>query len=194
MRLRHANVLSCVFDGATGDELLRHVHGLEEDVAARLEVDAELVELVLLIATAETEHGPAIAQLIEHRDIFQHAQRLIERRNDDRRAKPDALRQARHVGRHGHGRRAEAVVREVVLREPGDVEADLLCEPDLIRALGIDLARRLGGIALRIEAEESEMHGLSVPIQMPTMTSPPLGEITCPVTKSDSADARKATA
>src|SRR5438128_1651150 len=194
MRLRHSDVLSHIFDGATPDELLGHLERLEKYVAAGLEVDAEFVELVLLIAAAEPENRAPAAQLVQDREILKHAQRLVEGRHDHSRPQPDPPCQPGHVGRHRDRRGAEAIIGEMMLGEPGDIEADLLRQLHLIRGLAVDLVRALGGVALGVEAEESEVHVFLPKGQMPTMTSPPLGEITWPVMKSASDEARKATA
>ena len=64
-------------------------------------------------------------QLVQEADVLEHPDRLIERRHDDGRAELYSRRMRGHVGAHRQRRRAQAVVREMVLGEPGNLEARL---------------------------------------------------------------------
>ena len=64
----------------------------------------------------------------------------------------------RQRDRHRHRRRAQAVVGEMMLGEPGDVEADRLRHFHLLHHLLIQLPRRHRAVALRHQAEQTEMH------------------------------------
>ena len=71
--IRNLHVSAFVGDRVVPKELLDDVQGLQEVVARLAELEAELVEFVALIAAAEPENQPAPTQLVEHRDVLEHA-------------------------------------------------------------------------------------------------------------------------
>ena len=142
MRLRYLDRLAVIFHRAAGDILFQHVQRFEERIARRFQRNPEPVELVLLISRPHADHGTAVADHVQHADFFQHAQRMVQWRHDHCGAKPDLRRLRCQRDGHRKRRRAQAVVGEMVLGEPGDVEADLLRHFHLLDHLLIQLPRR----------------------------------------------------
>ena len=136
-----------------------------EDVAELLghleivfDVDAEPLEFVGLVAGADAEHQPPVRQRVGGRDLGGEPRRVVERQDHDRGAEPDLLRDRGAVRDHHQRRRAQAVIREMVLGEPGDRVAELVGEPRLLGDLGENLRGRLFRVARPHQVEDAEFH------------------------------------
>lgn len=115
--------------------------------AAILEGRVEGRERRGIIAAADAELEPAAAQHVERRRILGEADRQFQRDGDDRRAEADARRPRGHGSQEDEGRGTGtgplAPRREMVLRDPSDIEAQLLRRDEQIDELAEQL-RRLG--------------------------------------------------
>ena len=157
-RLGQREVLAPVGHPAGRQALLDDVPDLEHALDLVVEVEAEALELVALIARAQADHRPALAQVVQEGDLLGEANRVVERRHDDRGAEPDALGDRREVGGHHQRRGADAVVGEVVLGEPGHVEAHVVGEAHHVGGVAHDLERGLTALAHGHQIEQSELH------------------------------------
>ena len=134
------------------------------DVAPRIEVDAEAVEFVLAIARAEAERETAIAQNIDEGGVLGDPQRIGERQRDHRGADLDAFGQRREIGGIDEHVGHDAVfVAEVMLGDPGIVEAELVGAQDLLGDPRVHVAVRIGlGIGVGMRGEKNaEFHASS---------------------------------
>ena len=146
-----------------GERLLRerqveHVEELLEHGPRAGEVLAETFELVGLVAAADAEDEPPAGEAIDHADLGQQPRRLVERRDDDGRGEFYPLGLPGAARRHQQRRRADAVVGEVVLGEPRDLEAEPVGMPDLLHVFVEHPLRRRPAFAVAHEAEIPEMH------------------------------------
>jgi len=104
--------------------------GTVEDVAELLghleigvDVDTEALELIGLVAGADAKHQAPVRQRVGGGDLGREPGRVVERQDDDRGAEPDPLGNRGAVRDHHQWRGAQAIVREMVLGEPGDLVA-----------------------------------------------------------------------
>ena len=84
------------------------------------------VEFIFLIARTDADDRAATRLHVEKPDLLHKAHRIIEGQYEDGGAQPDFARHAGAVGGHHQGRGANRIVGEMMLREPGDIEADLV--------------------------------------------------------------------
>jgi hypothetical protein len=122
------------------------------------DVDAEPLEFVGLVAGADAQHQAPVRQRVCGRDLGQQPRRVIERQDDDRGAEPDLLGDRGTVGDQHQGRRAKAVIGEMMLGEPGNRVAELVREPGLLRDLGKNFCCRLFGVARPHQIEDAKFH------------------------------------
>jgi hypothetical protein len=80
---------------------LQHVHDLEGALLGCLQRDAKAIEFKLLVARADAQVQPAVAQLVHHGHVGNQAGRGVQRRHHDAAAQADAPRDGGHVGDHG---------------------------------------------------------------------------------------------
>ena len=152
------------FHGRAGPGLLDQLDAFLDPLAAVLHVDAENVELVADKTAADAEIEAALRQLIERRRLFGHPHRIVERQHGGAGAEPDALGAGGEIGQERVvGGKQPAVADEVMLDDPGVIDADLVGEFDLLddaAIVGLRIAhiRQVGG-----KVEQSELHrrGLS---------------------------------
>ena len=131
------------------------------DVAPRLEIDAEAVELVLAVARAEAEREAAVAQDIDEGGVLGDPQRVRERQRHHGGADLDALGQRREIGGiDEHVRHDSVFVAEMMLGHPGVVEAQLVNAHDLPGDAGMNIAVRVGlGVGVGMGGiENAEFH------------------------------------
>src|SRR4029453_1222819 len=102
---------------------------------------AEAAELVGRVAHADAQLDAAAAEVVQHGQARGEPQRVVERQQADVRGEPHAPRPRRHGGRHRRPRRQVAVVHEVVLGEPHQVEAEAVEPGDLLEDLGVEPRR-----------------------------------------------------
>jgi hypothetical protein len=118
---------------------------------AVLAVAAERSESREIAARADAHFEALAAQQVEHHGILGDPHRQFERQGHDPRAETDARGRRRGVGQEDEGRRQAALgLVEMMLRDPGGIESDLLGLDDLRRGQPI----ALGGIGLIEETRE----------------------------------------
>ena len=145
---RHRVVLAVVAERLRRERGMEHVEELFEHRARLRDVDAEPFELVGLIARTDAEHEPSAGETVDHPDLGEHPGGLVERRDDDRGREADPFRYRGAVRGHDEGRGADAVVREVMLREPCDREPRRIGLAHLLDVLVEDPARRRAALAV----------------------------------------------
>ena len=136
------------------------------DVAPRVEIDAEAVELVFAVAGAQAQHEAPAAQDVDKGRVLGHPHRIGERQRHHRGADLDPLGQCREIaGIDEHIRHDAVFVREVMLGEPRIVEAKLVGAHDLARHARMHVAPRVGlDILVGVGGEQdSEFHLRSFP-------------------------------
>ena len=146
--------------------LLDDLEVFTEDRRGVLDLDAEAFEFELLVAGSEPELEPAIGGHVGEADLAEQPVRMIERQHAYCRAEPDAGGTGGALGHQHQRRRAQAIIVEVVFREPGIVEAGHLGADGLLdRAVQHGLGR-LAVIALLRQDEYAELH-LMLPLRRP---------------------------
>src|SRR5260370_37482 len=103
------------------------------------------------------------------RDPGGEPRRVVERQHHDRGAEPDLAGQRGAMRDHHQGRGAQAIIREMMLGEPGGLVAELVGEPGLLGDLGEDLRRRFLGLARPPPIADPEFHD---PSSAPPATVP----------------------
>ena len=86
-------------------------------------------------AASEPSVKPAVADNIQRSRLFSQPYGVMQSRHQDGGPQPDCLGLSSHVGGKQQGRRAKAVPGEVVLRQPGPNETQLLAGSDLFGGL-----------------------------------------------------------
>ena len=151
-------MLAVVAEEIVGKGTVEDVAKLFGHLQIGFDIDAEPLEFVGLVAGADTEHQAPVRERVGGRNLGRKPRRVVERQHDDRGAEPDLLGDRGAVRNHHQRRRAEAVIREMVLGEPGDRVAELVGEPRLLRDLGKNFCRRLLGGARPHQIEDAEFH------------------------------------
>ena len=151
---RRLQVIGRVAELAARERGDQCVELLAEDAPAILRVLAEREERRGRRARAEPELGASARQQVEHDRVLGDPHRVLERQRDDAGAEPDPRRDRGGV-REEHERRRQAALRgvEVVLRDPGRVEAVPFGGHDL---LGRDAIALGGGGLVEQAGEESD--------------------------------------
>ena len=160
VRARHPVVLAFVRERLAREREVQHVEELLEHFLRVREVLPESLELVGLVTAAEAQHEASIGQAVHHPDLGEHPRRVIERGDDDGGGELDAGGFAGAARRHDEGRGADAVVREVVLGEPGDLEAEPVRLPHLLEVLLEHALRRGPALPVPHQSEIAEVHRL----------------------------------
>ena len=110
-------------------------------------------------AAAHADLQPSVAQVVEHADLFDQAERMVQRQHVDARAEAQASRALGHRGQEHVLRRRQAVDgRRVVLGQVVGVEAGRVEALDLDQPLAIDLVQALPRHRLDV-VEHAESHG-----------------------------------
>ena len=135
------------------------VQVLAKPVAALLNVHAESLELAALVAAADAEVEPAVAEDVQHRCLLGGDYGVVERQHDDGCADSHALGAGGDVSGEGVDAGQKAMAGEVVLAEPDLVEAKPFSEFDLLDRLVERLALRPVGVGLDY-VEHTELHGM----------------------------------
>jgi hypothetical protein len=102
---------------------------------------AEAAELVWRVAHADAELDAAAAEVVQDGQVLGQSQRMIERQQADVRREPQPAGQGCHGARHGRPRRQVAVLHEVVLGEPHEVQAEPVQPDDLLENLRVEPGR-----------------------------------------------------
>jgi hypothetical protein len=108
--------------------------------------DAEAAELVGRVAHAHAELHAATTYIVEHREVLGETHRVAERQQADVRREPHARCPRRHRAGHRRPRRQVAVLHEVVLGEPHEVEAEAVEPRDLVEDLRVEARCRDAGV------------------------------------------------
>ena len=127
---------------------------------ARLGVDAETAELAGLVAAADAEVEPSTREDVDHGGVLGQTQRVVERQDHDGGADADAARGLGGRGRHQQRAAEQAVAREVVLGEPGRVEAEGVGQLDLLERL--EQHRVVTRSVRREQVLDAELHGVGL--------------------------------
>src|SRR5262249_22521659 len=99
--------------------------------------DSEAAELVRRVAHADADLDPAATQIVENREILGEAQWMTERQEADVGGEADSLSSGRHRSGDRRPRGQVAVVDEVVLGEPHEIEAEAVEPRDLLDDLRV---------------------------------------------------------
>ena len=156
--VRDLVVLAVVAEEILGEGTIEDVAEFLGHLQIGFDIDAEPLEFIGLVAGADTEHQAPVRERVGGRNLGGEPRRVVERQDDDRGAEPDFFGNRGAVRNHHQRRRAEAVIREMVLGEPGDRVAELVSEPRLLRDLGKNFRRRLFGGARTHQIEDAEFH------------------------------------
>ncbi len=125
-----------------GEGAAQRLGVLDEDPPAIGAVEAEGLEGGEIAARPDAELQPAVAHQVEHGGVLGHAQRQLQRQGDDAGAEPDLRGPRREMGQEDEGRgQAALVLVEVVLGDPGRVEAAALGMDDLFGRQAVALGR-----------------------------------------------------
>jgi hypothetical protein len=103
---------------------------------------------------------PAVAELVEHRDLFGEPQRVIERQEIDHRTETEPLRSLREGRQEDTGRRRHPERRRVVLRHVIAVETGLVVGFGDAQSLVVEVAQR--DIASVEVVENAKSHDLDI--------------------------------
>ena len=106
-----------------------------EPLLAFSAVDAITPVFVPRRAASEPGVKPAVADNIQGSRLFSQPYRVMQSRHQYRGPQPNCLGLSSHMGGKQQGRRAKAVPGEVVLRQPGPNETQLLAGSDLFGGL-----------------------------------------------------------
>ena len=79
----------------------------------------------MLVAAADANIQPPAGQSIDQGYLRYHPRRRMQGQDQDGAADPDIFGHCRRLVAHEQWRRAQAIVREVVLRKPSATEAEL---------------------------------------------------------------------
>ena len=154
-------VLALVVPAVPMEGIEHQADRLLDDVAAAVEILAQSHELVGPVARADAQPHAAVGQDVDEGGVFDHADRVVERQGDDRRADLDAAGLGREIGHVGEAVRHDAVAGgEVMLGDPGRVVAQPFGLEDLVGRAGMHVAVRVGlflGIGMRGE-KNAEFH------------------------------------
>ena len=165
MGFRHLVVLAVVAEELPAEGQVEDVAELVGHFEILGDVDAEPLEFVGLIAGADAEHQSAIRQRVGGGDLGGEPSRVVQGQYHDRGAEPDPFGDRGAMRHHHQWRRAQAIIREMVLGEPGDRVAELVGQPRLLGDFAKHLRRRLVRFARPHQIEDPEIHRLISTLQ-----------------------------
>ena len=177
---RELEVLAVVLDGCVAEHRDHRSDGVLPHGALVTEAASERVQLGRRCALADAELDASVAEEVERRHTLGHASRMVGRELDDTVAEPDVLRAlARCSQEHLGGRGVRVLLEEVVLDLPGVIEAETVCELDLLERLVKELVLAILVPRPRelVLVEDAELHLIAslFPVRFPAepvMTSP----------------------
>ena len=138
------------------EALQDYVERLGEALRAGRRIDAVVADLVRRDAAADAEFEAAAAHLVEHADLVDQSERMIEVEGVDQRAEPQRLRPLRHRRQEDTGRGRHAERRRMMLGQVIGVEARALVEFDEFQAI-LELQAEIGAGAVHV-VEDAELH------------------------------------
>ncbi len=145
-----------------GEAVAQSREGVEEDVARLARRDLVVVELERRHAAPDADVEPAVAEVIEHRDLLDQAQRRIERQQIDERAEADAPGRLRDRAEPDARHRHHVERRRVVLGDVIGVEAGVVGGRHVGEAFGqLRVERPVGAVDV---VEDAEFHRRGPPV------------------------------
>src|SRR6516162_3289847 len=148
--------IAAVVDALLRETLVEHVQNVLVVGARLLEIDAVGVELHRRDAAPHADVEAAAAEVIEHAQLLQQPQRMVERQQIEQRAEADAPRFTRGGGQKYARRRRHRQRRRVMLGEMIAVEAGGLGRLQQGEPILVGLLQRL---AARVDViEDAELH------------------------------------
>src|SRR5262252_347907 len=148
--------IAAVVDALLGEALVENIQDVLVVGARLLEIDAIGVELHGRDAAPHADVEAAAAEMIEHAELFQQPQRMVERQEIEQRAEPDAPRFARGGGQKYARRRRHRQRRRVMLGEVVTVKAGGLGRLQQGEPVLVGLLQRLPA---RVDViEDAELH------------------------------------
>src|SRR5579883_56777 len=164
-------ILAGVVERLVRQPLQHDVEHFGEALRASRRIDAKIADLVWRDAAADSELQSTAAHLVEHANLVDQPQRMIEVERVDQRAEAQCLRALgdggeEHAGRGGHAERRRMVFGDVI-----GVETALLVELDQLQPL-LELPAEIAAGAVHV-VEDAEFHHsarlrlLITPLAMP---------------------------
>ena len=141
--------------------VLDHDRGLVEAGPSLVHLDPpEVAVLTPAQAPAEAQPHSTAREMVQHRDLLRHPERLVPGEDDRPSRQVDALGPSRQIGEHLDVVGAEAVIVEVVLDRPQGAEPELFGQESQRDLLVVDLAVSHPVIAVRGEDHlHPDFHG-----------------------------------
>src|SRR5579885_3478900 len=138
------------------ESAMQHLECFLEDVACVIERDAMESELERRDSSADADLEPAAAQMVEHANLFDQAQRLIERQQVNQRAEmqpPGMLGGGgkKDVGRRRHPERGRMMLRDMETEDSAAIVILHQLEPLLVERL--QMGRAAGPLDMIENAE-----------------------------------------
>jgi hypothetical protein len=161
MRFRQPKVPPLMAEGLLRGDALEHRHEFDQLVGGGAELFAEPLEFIGLIAAADAKHEPSMGQRVDHADLRHQPHRVIQRHDDHAAAPLDAAGLAGEPRNHHQRRRANAVVGEMMLGEPGYGKARVLRRLHLLHRVVIHPVRGRAARAISHQVELAEIRGVS---------------------------------
>jgi len=138
-------------------------HDLEpflEDLLIVFEIDPERRVLAPVVTPAGRKIDAPVAEEIERRPLFGDPDRVMQREDRDGGGEPDSRGASGEVGQHEVGTREHAERAEVMLPDPGRVQADLFGIQRLVEDVCDERIRIAGVVQVMVVAQReiTELH------------------------------------
>ncbi len=167
MSFRHLIVLALVAEEIPAEGQVEDVAELVGHFEILGDVGAEPLEFVGLVPGADAEHQSAIRQCVGRGDFCGEPGRVVQGQDHDRGAEADLFGDRGAMRHHHQWRGTQAVVREMVLGEPGDRVAERVGQPRLLGDFAKYLRGRLVRLARPHQIEDPEVHRLILQFSSP---------------------------
>jgi hypothetical protein len=120
-----------------GETMAQHLDALVGQRHAARDGQTEAAELVRCVAHADADLDAAIADIVEYREVLGQPHRMIEWQQADVARKPHAFGARGDGARHRHPRRQVAVIEEVMLGEPHEIQSEPVEHDHLVHDCGV---------------------------------------------------------
>ena len=127
-------------------------------LAAGVDVDADAVEFLLLVAGTDAEVDTAVADDVQHGDFLGDEDGVVQGQDDYGGADADVLGASGDGAEERPDAGEQAVAGKAMLAKPGFIEAGLVGEGDLLQGIVEGLGRR-EVLVIGDDSEDSELHG-----------------------------------
>jgi hypothetical protein len=126
-------------------------------IARLSQVQVEVLELDALVTAPDPQFKAAAGQQVDHRGLFGHVDRVVQREYHNSGAEPDLLRPGGEMRQHRENVVDHAVVAEMVLSDPHAVKAELFQQ---LYDLDLIVVHLFGGLPVVLvkEVEGRELH------------------------------------